>query len=37
MDKQTVRSWSNKGLLETIITPSGHRLYDIDAKQYNHC
>ncbi|ENQ3080083.1 IS607 family transposase [Bacillus cereus] len=31
VDKQTVRSWSNKGSLETIITPSGHRLYDIDA------
>ncbi|WP_242224223.1 helix-turn-helix domain-containing protein [Bacillus cereus group sp. BfR-BA-01380] len=31
VDKQTVRSWSNKGPLETIITPNGHRLYDIDA------
>ncbi|ENQ3104898.1 hypothetical protein ACEOWJ_000825 [Bacillus cereus] len=31
VDKQPVRSLSNKGSLETIITPNGHRLYDIDA------
>ncbi|MCU5374678.1 IS607 family transposase [Bacillus pacificus] len=31
VDKQTVRSWSKKGKIETIVTPSGHRLYDTDV------